>query len=568
MANRIVEVFYRLRDLFTGPAKRIGDAYGGIRRDSRATADAVKRDNLAAAKSFGAFSSAVSVLRGKFALFFTGAVIAKVAAQAHQLANEIDRLSKLGQRLNIDVNTLNGFAYAAERSGVSVSTMESALENLQVKTGEAVQGTGEAAEAFRRLGINVDDFIKLDAEQKLFLLAEAFAAVESQERRAALSAKLFSEANGEILNVLQNGSGPLAELATRGREQRHLTDDMAQAASDFKDTVEDTSAAVDGVGYKLGGSLLAAFNRVVQSFGYSTNELKNLQTQITNTKQLLEFGDAIGADWISDEAQRRLFVLYGRLDDFNKKVGESKAVQAEQRAALKASADANAEYEKSVERLTAAYEGHVKAAKATLAEETAELKAARAEQVSVEQEFAQLRESVTTTKKEDVTGLDVQAATLEARRKLAAGDAEGAINAARQGGDLLKQLHEQGEEAGYVLSFLAKGLEEVAVKASQKNVDAELIDAEQAQAGLDNLTGKMQVFTSNAATLGVQAGQAFVAAFQAELNTEITPPRVARSPSSAPLGEAMRRELNRRGGEVAARPSACAQGVDSAARAY
>jgi len=99
-----------------------------------------------------------------------------------------------------------------------------------------------------------------------------------------------------------------------------------------------------------------------------------------------------------------------------------------------------------------------------------------------------------------------------------------------------------------VLSYLAKGLEEVATKASQSKVDAELIDAEKAQAGLDQLTGKMQIFTGNAAALGAQAGKAFVAAFQAELNVEVGGPSI-NGVSPENVSRRLRRDLDKRGGK-------------------
>lgn len=537
MATRAVEVLYRLKDFFTKPIKRLEAGYRRIRQSSDKTADAVTRDNARSVKSFDGFTNAVSALRGKFALLASGAVIAQVAVQANRLATEIDRLAKLGSRLDIDVNTLQALGYAAEQSSVSAEKMQDALENLQVVTGEALEGTGEAAEAFRRLGISVEDFAKLNAEEKVLLLADAFAAVESDERRAALAAKLFSEANREVLNVLEQGSGTISELIAKGRELRTLTPEMLEAAAEFKQTAADAGAAFEGATFKFGGPLLQAVNEVVQGFGASTNELKNLETQIRDAKLLFDFGEAIGADFISDKAQERLFTLYGRLESYNQQVEKSKQVEASRKLELQAVAHANAEYEKSVESLTGAYADQVKAAQATLKKETSELQAARSEQLSVEQEFARLRKEVTSVKNEDVTGLDVQTATLEARRQLAAGNAEGAIEAAREGGDLLKQLHSQGDEAGYVLGFLAKQLEEVAKQASQQNVDAELVDTEQAKAGLNQLTGEMKVFTDNAATLGADAGKAFVAAFQAQLNTKVAGPSVDAPTPSAPTAQ-------------------------------
>jgi len=44
MASRIAEVIYKLRDVFTGPSKKIVDSYAKIRGASRQTRSAVAKD--------------------------------------------------------------------------------------------------------------------------------------------------------------------------------------------------------------------------------------------------------------------------------------------------------------------------------------------------------------------------------------------------------------------------------------------------------------------------------------------------------------------------------------------
>ena len=45
MASRVAEVIYRLKDVFTAPARRIVNGYRGIRDASKRTADSVVRDS-------------------------------------------------------------------------------------------------------------------------------------------------------------------------------------------------------------------------------------------------------------------------------------------------------------------------------------------------------------------------------------------------------------------------------------------------------------------------------------------------------------------------------------------
>jgi len=197
----------------------------------------------------------------------------------------------------------------------------------------------------------------------------------------------------------------------------------------------------------------------------------------------------------------------------------------------------NNEYKQSLSELTGEYEQNAKAAESALAKETQELEAARQKQLNIEKEFADLRKNITAPEDENVSGLDVQLAILEAKTKLQQGQIQGAIESARDAGGLLESLKEGGEESGFVLSFLAKEIERVANAAAQKNVAAELVDKEQAEQAANTLKAQLQSLTEEAPKLGAEAGQAYIEAFQQALNAQTpTLPQPAAPPvPSAPI---------------------------------
>ena len=149
--------------------------------------------------------------------------------------------------------------------------------------------------------------------------------------------------------------------------------------------------------------------------------------------------------------------------------------------------------------------------------QTAELRAARAEQANIEREFAQLVDDIAAQPAADVSLADVFYADTKARAALARGDIEDAIAFARQGADLLGALKDKGSETQGTLNFLAEQLRKVAAEASAQQVEAELIDVEQAQQGLDELERRFDAFKVAAEQKGKETGQAFMAALRAEL---------------------------------------------------
>jgi len=186
MAKRVVEVFYELRDLFTGKIKKITSGYDDLRKTSGRTADKIERDNKRSAGSFNKLTGSVGKLRSAwFALsgLFAGGAAARGLTN---FADELDRLGKVARRLDIDPNTLASLEFAADRSGVSIQKMSAAIETLQKRTGEALQGIGRAKLAFDALGISAEEFANLDAEQQLVTLANALQASRTDPARQGI----------------------------------------------------------------------------------------------------------------------------------------------------------------------------------------------------------------------------------------------------------------------------------------------------------------------------------------------------------------------------------------------
>lgn len=550
MASRIAEVVYKLRDLFTGPAKNVEGGYEGIRRESRRAADSVQRDNQRMSGSFGSLGRAAKAgIAGIVAAFSAREVVGRIG----DVANELDRLGKAAGRLKIDPGVLAGFEFALERSGVAASKATGALDTLQKRTGEALNGIGQARIAFENLGISIEAFANLDAEQQLVTIAEALRAVASEEERAALASQLLSKANIDLLNALELGGPALQNLINQGREYSGVTAEMTKAAAAYNDALSDLSKQLDGQKFKALTPIIQGLSDGFTKLGFRDvgDDIEAISLRIEYLEDLLRRNPFAG-----EKEKQEIEELTQRLIEIARTERELAKTREETARKQTEAAEASSLYQVSVEQLTDSFDAQTKAQKANLDQQTRELQTARNQQVSIEREFAQLREDINTKPVEDVTGLDIQTKVLEARRRLAAGDAEGAIRSAQQGAALLRQLQSQGEESGYVLSFLAKQLETVANKAAQTQVDIELVDEQKAQAEFDGVKNKADALKSDMVTTGSELGKAFVAAIQSGIDQApaltgpampAPTPQIVREGNS--FSQSVRREINRRGGK-------------------
>ena len=80
------------------------------------------------------------------------------------------------------------------------------------RIGEAAQGSGEAAPALRELGVSAAELARMTPDQQLYVLADAFASVESQSERVRLAFKLFDSEGVAMVNMLAGGAAGLRSM--------------------------------------------------------------------------------------------------------------------------------------------------------------------------------------------------------------------------------------------------------------------------------------------------------------------------------------------------------------------
>lgn len=518
MASRIAEVVYKLKDLFSGPAKGVERSYDRIKASSRDASRQVEADNSRIGKSFGALGALIRRSLGPLIAFYTVLRTGRAVATA---ADDLDRLGKAADKLDIDVEQLAALEFAADRSGAAIASVEKGLFTLQKRTGEAVRGIGAARLAFEELGIDAAEFAELDAAQQIELLAEQFETLAGEETRAAVAAALFSKEGGaELLKILNQGGDALRDYVEQFKALRDVSDETTAKAAEFNDALTNLRTFGRGLLDRVINPLISGFVSLSRAVGLTE---ASLEERLTDAQERLARLEALRgraaraqAENLAD-ARREVAKLTAEVEKNAAAEAEKTRIAEEAAKAREEQARAEEEYKEQLKDTTRLIEEQASFRQRKLNEETAQLRAARTEQQRIEEEFADLRDEVTAPAAEDVTGLDVQVKALEARRQLAAGDAEAAIETARQGADLLQDLKSQGDEAGFVLGFLADQLGKVAREAAEQRSQAEVVDVARAAEQFNVITAKIAQLKTTAAREGTEIGRAIVAGINAEL---------------------------------------------------
>ena len=201
--------------------KQVAD---GIRRDVKKKAQASWED-LHKTIAKGAVAIAATVAAA------TGATVAFVQTQTAA----VDATNKLSASIGIGVEELQRLEFAAGQSGVQQEKLRSGMFRFNQELQNLANGaTGPAAEAFAKLGVELEDLNGLTRTEQLGLIGDRLNQIEDGAERSATAARLFGEEAGpNFASLLASGTEGLKELTASAKGV--FTQEQADQASAYRD---------------------------------------------------------------------------------------------------------------------------------------------------------------------------------------------------------------------------------------------------------------------------------------------------------------------------------------------
>ncbi len=143
-------------------------------------------------------------LAAVFAGMVTIAAVRGLARSFEQVITKLDMIAKQADKLGLTTEALQEMRFAAERSGVAVTTFDMAFQRFTRRAGEAAKGTGEAKDALKELGFTLDDLREKSPEELFQQAAAALADTTDAAERLRLAFKLFDSEGVAIVNMVAN----------------------------------------------------------------------------------------------------------------------------------------------------------------------------------------------------------------------------------------------------------------------------------------------------------------------------------------------------------------------------
>jgi hypothetical protein len=172
----------------------------------------------------------------------------------------IDATNKLANSLGVNIREFQAMSMVAGEAGVEQEALAKAITTSGKALVSAAGGSKTAASAFKYLGLNVNDLLKLSPDQRFNQIATALSEVENPTVRTALAMELFGKNGLAVVNMLVD-YGMKVEEARAFNDKFNISLNAIDAAK-----VEEANDAFGRIGLAitgLGNTLAVYFSPLI-----------------------------------------------------------------------------------------------------------------------------------------------------------------------------------------------------------------------------------------------------------------------------------------------------------------
>ena len=243
-----------------------------INVDIKAT-DKTKAATITARNRFGSIGGKAKSAFSNISALALGPVgaIAGIGAAALGLvtnfASTADEFSKLSQRTGISTEELSKLRHAFDQNDLTAEQFEKTLTRMNNAIGSGEGASKKVDAALEQLGITWEELEGKTPTEQFHLLADSLSDVEDVQERVAISSDIFGEKlGGSLQTVVEGGAAGLEAYAEEAEELgKVISQETADEAASFNDTVDEIGDVLGSVGNTLGDTLIPLLNTLAQT---------------------------------------------------------------------------------------------------------------------------------------------------------------------------------------------------------------------------------------------------------------------------------------------------------------
>jgi hypothetical protein len=196
---------------------------------------------------------------------FTSAA-SEVLTLAGNVSSSLDSLNDLSARTGIGVESLQGYALAAQMAGVDTEAFGSAVQKLAVNIGKATPGDA-LDKSLRQINLSVAELRALAPEAQFAAIGEAISRLPTAADRAAAAVEIFGKQGAALAPLFREGAASIEELRAKAERLGIIVSEtQINNVADMNDAFDLVSATINGIIGQVVGNLAPAVTDVTNQF--------------------------------------------------------------------------------------------------------------------------------------------------------------------------------------------------------------------------------------------------------------------------------------------------------------
>ncbi len=236
----------------------------------------VSFDDSQLKKGDKAIDGVVEKLTGLGAALVGGAVIHGIKEFVLGMADQADALKDHADRLGVSTDALQSWQYAAKLSGVQAEEFNSSLTKFSKSVADAAAGTGPAADAFRSLGVSVQDGSgKLGQPIELLEgVAAGIAKIENPAERVQKLMQLFGKGGAALGPLFENGAENITKLRQEFEDLGGgMSPEFIERSAAMNDSIDRLNLAWLSFKTRIGGLVIPLIDQLAQKVAKITGSM-------------------------------------------------------------------------------------------------------------------------------------------------------------------------------------------------------------------------------------------------------------------------------------------------------
>lgn len=222
---------------------------------------------------------AVEALASKFdgvseatgtAVLALGTVLTTLGKLALNTASHAGEVEELSHKYGLATSTVQELMYAEGYLEISVDQIGSSMQKMTKNMDSARSGTGDAAEAFKKLHVKITESNGQlrDSEQVFYNTIDALGSIKNETEKNALSMAIFGKSAADLNNLILEGSSGMKAYQKEAHEVGAvMSDELVSSAAATDDKIEKLKEKFKATGVTLSTTVLPVIETFADILG-------------------------------------------------------------------------------------------------------------------------------------------------------------------------------------------------------------------------------------------------------------------------------------------------------------